>query len=196
MSCSVGIKRGPEVVTISDSDDEQSQTTQPLKKTKQDPSPSPGVPPSSATLKSDPSASPSLSSLPSRSELEAERVARQQARHKDQNAPGPSFTVRPAPTPVNVATINSVQPDSSQAKPSGPGSGKGKGVATFASLGPGGGRHSAQPKDELRFWKGALRRVPNVYRFVGTVSKVMSTAELTKSGHPADPTQIRSLSAT
>jgi len=163
MSFLNGLKRGPsslpEPITLSsDSDTEPSITKQTSKRPRTGLSSTSALGPSSATLKSERSHSPSPNTVSSRAQLEADRLARQQARQADPNQPGSSYTIRPAPRAVNIATINSAQPEPT-AVPSGSSGGKGKGVTTFANLNGGGG-----PKHELRFWKGALKRVPNIYR--------------------------------
>ncbi len=163
MSSGTGPKRAasspPSAITLSsDSDGELPITQQSHKRPKKKLPATSALPTPSATLDPQPSAGPSSSQGPTRAQLEADRLARQQARQADPTRPGPSYTVRPAPNPTNVATINSIQSGSPPAS-SVSGSGKGKGVATFASL-----SHQGRANHELRFWKGAVKRVPNKFR--------------------------------
>lgn len=142
-------KRALEAVTLSsDSDSAQ----KPLKRQlKQSPQPQPH--PSS------------LNALPSRAQLEAERLARAKAREGDVTAGPSSYKVKPAPNPVRVSTMSSVKESNDEpAASTSSGTSRSK-IGGMASILSGAGSSSSSSSNhDQRFWSGALKRVPNMYK--------------------------------
>ena len=168
MSALAGLKRGacspPEAITLSsDSDQESGLLNPPLKRPKKESSSTPApVAPISALATDSP---PKSSAFPSRAELEAERLARHQARTGGSDTLTPSVPLGPASKPVNVATLSMLQSPPTDFAPSQSGGGKSNTLATLANLSGGGEAATPRAKHQLRFWKGALKKVPNKYRY-------------------------------